>query len=251
VKRIAQLSVLALGALALWMVLPSSESPPPRGRVPSAVPSPDVAAAPSAAQPQKRASAPAPVVPGAAPVVPGAAPVVPEAGPEAAEPGAAPSDEALAMASFRESAPEAFVREPATGDRSTGDDGRVRLRTGEFAAAPPPSGRPFDRPDLPTPDPVQVEQLVEREVPDGSLPPEQLEQARDDARQRIVEEQLLADQLARESMGDNPDEIELQRRRDFARTLLSAQDPATLQRIQDRAADKLPPPVPTPEEAQP
>ena len=124
------------------------------------------------------------------------------------------------------------------GSRSAASGERGERFEADAVASEPRVSR-ISRTDRPVPDAAQVEQLVEREVPDGSLPPEQLAEARQEVRERLVEEQVLLDQLARESAGEGASEQEIRDRRNLAQTLLSGQDQETRDRVMQRAADQV------------
>ena len=232
-KRLGQISVLVLAALAVWLVLPGADEPAPRGGEASR-PEGERPALESAALEAR--SAAAPVVP----LVSDAA--APADSPRAASEGnpsraANPAvTAALADADVRLVEPNASLafedmREPEvryTAERSAYPDYERRRHVARI-----------HRRDLPAPDPIRVEQQVEREVPEGSVAPEYLEEARADARARITEEQLIVDQLARQSLGENASEHEVRARRGIGMTLLAGEDPETRERIMQRAADQI------------
>jgi hypothetical protein len=70
-------------------------------------------------------------------------------------------------------------------------------------------------------EPEQLEQLVERAVPDGSLPPEDLEEARNQVRDQLLGEELLLEYLVEQALPDDATMRERQVRRQMGSTLLS------------------------------
>ena len=220
VKRFALLSVLALAALAIWLAHPAGEEPaspawePSRSdagnaRVPMRAPvAADRSAAPMVARPQRIAP---------------------------------PSEASAHRETGAASEPLAALR--ASGGTLPGGANDAAPRPARAPAAVPrerASRAPIlHRTDRPAPDLVQLEQLVELAVPEGSVPPEQLDEARQGARARTLEEQLVLEQLARDSIGENPSEKEVRDRRDLGRTLLSAEAPETQERIMRRAAERI------------
>jgi hypothetical protein len=73
-------------------------------------------------------------------------------------------------------------------------------------------------------EPEQLEQLVERAVPDGSLPPEDLEEARDQVRDRLLAEELILEFLVEQALPEDATPRDRQRRRQMGSTLLSWED---------------------------
>ena len=71
---------------------------------------------------------------------------------------------------------------------------------------------------------LDLEHRIEQAVPAGSLPPEELEVAREDARRRILADTAIVEHLALRKVGPDAPASELQRARDMAMTLLTMQD---------------------------
>jgi hypothetical protein len=225
-----------LAALAVWLVLPGSDEPASRGTTASR-PAAERHPLESAGGDASRAATPAAAT----------ALLQPDRALPGDRPDRAPEGDVSRRADPSQSAAGGEPRgRPAVpeADRVSGDayeptnDFAVE-RTESASYRREPHIARIRRQDLSAPDSVMVEQLVEREVPEGSVPPEHLEEARADARARIVEEQLILDQLARQSAGEGASELELRNRRDLGKTLLSAEDPETRERILQRAADQI------------
>lgn len=235
-KRLGQLSVLVLAALAVWLVLPGSDEPASPGTTESR-PAAERYPPESAGGEASRAATPV----GTTALLQSDRALPGDRPDRTPERDASRSADPLASAAGAEPRVRVAVPEAdqASGDASEAADDFAGERTESASYRREPHVARIQRQDLSAPDSVMVEQIVEREVPEGSVPPEHLEEARADARARIVEEQLLLDQLARQSAGDGASETELRNRRDLGKTLLSAEDPETRERILQRAADQI------------
>lgn len=249
---IGKLSVLLLAALGVWLVLPDAEEPAPTRPEPAdrqvrtpqpEVSAPGIASAPAlAARPGGGAAAPI------GPPRPAEEPAA-ERAPAAPAAAATREDELQPLASTARDDSAGWGNSVPAAPRTAALDLASPDRERDFAADPasaqPPAWVPvqrtalIQRSDVPVPDPVQVEQRVEREVPDGSLPPEQLEAARADARERITEEQQILDRLARNSAGEDAPERALRERRDIGSMLFEFQDAETRERIKKRTAAQI------------
>jgi len=74
-------------------------------------------------------------------------------------------------------------------------------------------------------EPDELERRVERALKSESPPPEELAQAREEARQKELADEWVREQLARRHAGPDASPGEMRRARDMARTLASAQGP--------------------------
>lgn len=86
---------------------------------------------------------------------------------------------------------------------------------------------------------TELEARVNRAVPEGSLPPDELEAARDDKRRELMADEVIARYLAEQKLGEGASPAEIRRVSDFGRTLLSTQDETYRDRVLPKAVEAL------------
>lgn len=231
-KRLAQISIVSLAALAVWLASPRSDGP---SRDPGAAAREPARPAPGEAG----TGSPGRVLPPA--TSPFAGPVESSAGGDGRGGAADARGEAAADASGLAEARALQARvgrllQEAGAPASAGRAGGGRPGGAAAGAGEPPPTPALAVSGVPASEPAGTAAPPADEGADGALPPGQRAEPREQVRARIDEEQELLEQLARQSAGEGASEREIRDRSDLIRTLLSAEDAETRERVLQRAA---------------
>ncbi len=249
-RRLGQISVIGLAALAVWLAMPGADEPASVLREPSRSDARNAGLEAAEARSPTATTARLEGDPGVAAGPPRTTPGrgesrtarqagsaegrIDERSYGAARGAAAPRDD-LALVAPRERARSdlAWVDPP---ERARSD---TEQRFEVEALEPVRRATPHHRQDPSLPDSAPLDPHVERDAPEVSSAPEPFDTTGEEEWNRSLEQELLLDELARGSLPEDASPAEVRRRREMARTLLSAEGTEARERILQRIADQI------------